>query len=644
MASFYAGIAIDDVANILEELLLRCNTDDTSHSTKPETSSSSSQDGASSGEDKFVESKLLSNASKAVKLTNHGEKGRYILATETICRGEIIIKEKPYGCVLLPSHYNTRCYHCVRKTVAPIPCCTCTHVRYCSVECQQESWKSYHYIECPLWPFLSQAGNFSQLSLRILLKAGWSNIQKYSKEVSNPVSSSHIPGCDTRGNYKSDYNSIYSLITHSGKQPWKDVFFFTLTSILLSTLVTKLISPSDDVDDLLADTEAMKMTEAAEAENKSNRSPSEDESQINGSAPSRHTLDATDADRDRNTSQDNTTVCSNDSNKFLAAEQKLSLGDAEKAVASVLLHHLLQLRCNVHAVTEVATKTDSSTSFVATTQQIRIAVAVYGTASMLNHSCTPNVIAGYDGNQLTIRATEMIKKGGEVLHCYGPRVSDMFRDERLKVLRDQYYFTCKCMFCGIPQEAITPSGALRCPRCSDMSGVYQTPEVTGQCCNFDCHHSWKLGETDEKIENARQLFRVGKTLIGDKNKVKECLSTLHKAYKIQQSVLYKHNKELAETEDCLALCYASFGNYHYAAKYLKLSIKSNIILYGEDSIEIGHELYKLAQILFNCKNVTEGLGVIDKAVKIISDHYGENHSDVKELLQMKAVLKDYKDQ
>lgn len=49
----------------------------------------------------------------------------------------------------------------------------------------------------------------------------------------------------------------------------------------------------------------------------------------------------------------------------------------------------------------------------------RVAVAVYPTASLMNHSCIPNVALTFEGASLTARVTETVQPGTPVLHCYG---------------------------------------------------------------------------------------------------------------------------------------------------------------------------------------------------------------------------------
>lgn len=49
----------------------------------------------------------------------------------------------------------------------------------------------------------------------------------------------------------------------------------------------------------------------------------------------------------------------------------------------------------------------------------RIAVAIYPTASLMNHACVPNVALNFHGAALTAHVTDDIPPGTPILHCYG---------------------------------------------------------------------------------------------------------------------------------------------------------------------------------------------------------------------------------
>jgi hypothetical protein len=62
-------------------------------------------------------------------------------------------------------------------------------------------------------------------------------------------------------------------------------------------------------------------------------------------------------------------------------------------VGGLILRHIAQLVCNGHAITKLdKTFPEVENQEVLTERQVRIASAVYPSASMMNHSCDPNII------------------------------------------------------------------------------------------------------------------------------------------------------------------------------------------------------------------------------------------------------------
>lgn len=68
-------------------------------------------------------------------------------------------------------------------------------------------------------------------------------------------------------------------------------------------------------------------------------------------------------------------------------------------VSGILLRHMLQLICNGHAITRLQLADDGCQKLV-TEYQCRVATAIYPSASMMNHSCDPNIINRYLNYQI----------------------------------------------------------------------------------------------------------------------------------------------------------------------------------------------------------------------------------------------------
>jgi hypothetical protein len=62
-------------------------------------------------------------------------------------------------------------------------------------------------------------------------------------------------------------------------------------------------------------------------------------------------------------------------------------------VGGLILRHIAQLVCNGHAITKLdRTFPQNENQEVLTERQVRVASAIYPSASMMNHSCDPNII------------------------------------------------------------------------------------------------------------------------------------------------------------------------------------------------------------------------------------------------------------
>ncbi|XP_052899084.1 histone-lysine N-methyltransferase SMYD3 isoform X2 [Anopheles moucheti] len=61
-------------------------------------------------------------------------------------RGDVILQEKPFACVLDPRYRESRCDRCFKEAKV-MKCSNCLYVRYCGRSCQKEAW-SNHKEEC----------------------------------------------------------------------------------------------------------------------------------------------------------------------------------------------------------------------------------------------------------------------------------------------------------------------------------------------------------------------------------------------------------------------------------------------------------------------------------------------------------------
>ncbi|XP_068945761.1 SET and MYND domain-containing protein 4 isoform X2 [Petaurus breviceps papuanus] len=530
-----------------------------------------------------AKNKHIPNAASSVSLCSDPSRGRYLIATEDVLPGELLVKEEAFVSVLNPGETlwlrpgpeakrdsraapgDHHCHRCLNPVVATIPCQGCSYARYCSQQCMQQAWERYHRTECSLGGTLLTLGVFCHVALRTVLIAGFELVGKLvktfqgtvnSEAISVPegqpslekpnvqptleerdqnrgVSGTPIPGCERDGSYQSSYYAVFHLMPHTEKRSPEHKFLCGLSIVALCKKLGEVYWPSP----------------------------------LWGQGPSEQ--EAT-----------------------LTTEQ--SPGSGIWAVA--MLRHVLQLHCNAQGVTALQ-EAGSDGDLVTEQRQTRLATGFFPVISLLNHSCNPNTSLAFKGSMGTIQASRHIACGQEILHCYGPHESRMDVATRQQKLRSQYFFDCCCQACQ-DEEAHRASTTPRhsgfsCPTCKAALQGDDTLRCSRACMAVvsRTHLVGQLQDLQHRVEVALELLRGGET-----------------------------------------------GNWPKSAAHLQKSLQVVEAQHGPASVEIGHELFKLAQVLFNGFAVTEAMSAIEKAEKVLSIHYGPENEQVQELQQMKACL------
>nr|XP_019611081.1 PREDICTED: SET and MYND domain-containing protein 4 [Rhinolophus sinicus]XP_019611082.1 PREDICTED: SET and MYND domain-containing protein 4 [Rhinolophus sinicus]XP_019611083.1 PREDICTED: SET and MYND domain-containing protein 4 [Rhinolophus sinicus] len=569
------------------------------------------------------ENERISSASSSVSLCTDPLKGRYLIATKDILPGELLVKENAFVSVLNPgempplchgleSKWDTRvtngdlyCHRCLQHTLAPVPCDGCSYAKYCSQECMQQAWDLYHSVECSLGGLLLTLGVFCHVALRSTLLARFEDvdnvIRKLCGEISNkdiclPESKklmqtlsddlgreseengetveTPIPGCDINGKYENNYNAVFNLLPHTENHSPEHKF---LCALSVSALCRQLEAAS-----LQTLTTGLKSSQPKAA-----------------MAPA---------------------LC-----------QELHIWGV------AMLRHVLQLQCNAQAVTTIQ-QTGSNDNVVTNSRQVRLATGIFPVVSLLNHSCSPNTSVSFRSTVASIRASEQIGKGQEILHCYGPHKSRMGVAERQQKLRSQYFFDCNCPACQ--NEKHRPAAGPRweafcCNRCR---ALMQGADVLS-CDNTSCteavsrdHLVSRLRDLQQQVGKARKLLRNGK--------LERAIQLLLGCQRDAESFLSAEHSVVGEIEDDLAQAYATLGDWQKSATHLQKSLQVVEVRHGPSSVEMGHELFKLAQIFFNGFAIPEALSTIQEAEKVLLVHYGPWNDEIQELQKMKSYLLD----
>jgi len=224
--------------------------------------------------------------------------------------------------------------------------------------------------------------------------------------------------------------------------------------------------------------------------------------------------------------------------------------------------------------------------------------------------------------------------------------------ERQQKLRSQYFFDCGCPACQKEKHraAVGPRWeAFCCDRCRaplqvKLSSPFSSPLVLEgrdvlSCGSTSCtesvsrdHLISRLQDLQQRVGQARKLLRSGQL----ERAIQLLLGCRHDA----ESFLSAEHSMVGEMEDALAQAYAALGDWQKSATHLQKSLRVVEVQHGPSSVEMGHELFKLAQLFFNGFAIPEALNTIQRAEKVLMVHYGPCNDEIQELQKMKSCLLD----
>ncbi|KAF4082128.1 hypothetical protein AMELA_G00148160 [Ameiurus melas] len=575
--------------------------------------------------------------SSAVSVHFTPEKGRHLLATENKSAGEMVIEDEAFSFVLIPANTQYKksgkasifteprhCHHCLCENFNSIPCRGCSYAQYCGQRCETEAWKQYHCWECSVGSELLALGVFAHLALRVTLKAGIKEVQKARESCFNfvydvpnatyvnsdgkshngkPCSSGGasdslglVSELNVRGPLMSNkssqglnhsscchgksYLGIYSLLPHVGKHNPNLCFLFAFTMAALSQRLSLEVPPCHDHE-----------------------------------------------------------------------EGSVCWGSEKSLLGATALRHMLQLQCNAQAVTVVNVQEDTCLP-VQSSKEVRIATALFPILSLLNHSCQPNTSISFglglsssdscspvyfaSGVTVKVRACRDIAAGQELLHCYGPHFSRMDVEKRQRLLLKQYFFRCQCDACKLELADSTlplTFNGLKCEKCGNFLKMNVDVHV---CSQLSCDHHILNTELQRRMQILQHLLEQSLELMENNNN--GALSILQKAVNLADSILMKTHPLQGELADAMARAYATMGLWRQAASHLKNSIAAVSLQYGKDSVELGRQQFKLAQLHFNGGDGSSALSVIPLARRLISLHCDPHCKELQELQAMEACL------
>lgn len=159
------------------------------------------------------------------------------------------------------------------------------------------------------------------------------------------------------------------------------------------------------------------------------------------------------------------------------------------------------------------------------------------------------------------------------------------------------------------------------------------------CGNRSCTESVSRDHLVSRLQDLQQQVGMAQKLLRS-GKLEQAIQQLLGCQQDAESFLSAEHTMVGEIEDDLARAYAALGDWQKSAAHLQRSLQVVEACHGPSSVEMGHELFKLAQVLFNGFAVPEALNTIQKAEKILLVHCGPWSDEIQELQKMKSCLLD----
>ncbi|XP_017890867.1 SET and MYND domain-containing protein 4-like [Ceratina calcarata] len=260
-------------------------------------------------------------------------------------------------------------------------------------------------------------------------------------------------------------------------------------------------------------------------------------------------------------------------------------------ISCLLLRHILQLISNGHAIP----RSDAllNTSDFSTDDDI-VATGIYPSASMMNHSCDPNIINIFVDQHLIVRASRDIAHGKEIFNCYGPHYRYLATEDRQKHLKSQYSFTCKCHACVQPKWRWFTErfSGMRCSKCNGALCDINDFIYCLDCGNRSCSNLLK------KVVFTESMFREAQLLF-DSGKLEDALSKLNECLKLQRAVLYKYNENITASLNLMAKMYKTSERWVDSIECLKDSLPAVTERFGFCSWELLNQLNDLTDVSFS---------------------------------------------
>ncbi|XP_043704590.1 histone-lysine N-methyltransferase ASHR1 isoform X4 [Telopea speciosissima] len=278
-----------------------------------------------------------------------------------------------------------------------------------------------------------------------------------------------------------------------------------------------------------------------------------------------------------------------------------------------------QLACNAHTICD---------------SELRpLGTGLYPVVSIINHSCLPNSVLVFEGNEAVVRAMEPIPKGTEVLISYIETAGSTAT--RLKALKEQYLFTCTCSRCmkvGLDDD-IQESAILEGYRCKDdkCNGFLLRDADDNSFRCQQCGLLRKKEEIDQITSEVKLLSDKASTSLSSGNYPEAC--AMYKMIeKLQLKLRHSLSVNLMRTRETLLKILMELKYWREALTYCKLTIPVYQRIYPIVHPLLGLQHYTSGKLEWLLGDTEDAIKSFAKAVDILHITHGRNTPFMKDLL------------
>ncbi|XP_020291945.1 histone-lysine N-methyltransferase SMYD3 isoform X2 [Pseudomyrmex gracilis] len=249
-----------------------------------------------------------------------------------------------------------------------------------------------------------------------------------------------------------------------------------------------------------------------------------------------------------------------------------------------------------------------------------IGAGIYLGASVIDHSCTPNAIAVFEGTTIYIRTLKDLPS----LDWSQIRISyiDLLNStkDRREELQSSYYFLCDCEKC---KHVDSTASAAACPNSSCNSPCI-IKNIECEKCNTSLFDEFK--KTFEEVTDFTSHHL-------EKMKTMAYLDVSKMCLKKQKGVLHKFNIQHIRTLETAHIAAINLECWEDAELYGKELIPGYLMYYGEIHPLTGLLYLTVGKIQLHLGKSIEALEALKTANEILMITHGDKHSLLREELR-----------